>query len=62
MPAPKELTTRTLKAHAWAKGFDGATGLARRLGRRRETLYHAIRNPARYKPTIRAIQQALGIK
>ena len=62
MSAPRKLTTKTLTAHAWASGFRGTSGLAKRLGRRRETLYRAIRDPRRYRPTHDAILSALGMQ
>lgn len=55
------LSRRNLSRLAHAKGFRGVAGLARRLGRNRVTLYQALKNPNRYKPTVKAMQEALDV-
>lgn len=54
-------TTRTIKRTAWAAGYTGVVGLAKAIGRSRETVYQALENPQSYGPTIRAIEKALGL-
>jgi hypothetical protein len=56
-----QLNPRTLKILAWRAGHHGVSGLARHLGRSRETLHRAVRNPERYGPTVAAIKAAFGI-
>ncbi|MFO1461246.1 MAG: hypothetical protein U1G08_17820 [Verrucomicrobiota bacterium] len=54
-----EITPKNLSQLSHARGFRGVAGLARRLGRDRGTLYRAARRPERFRPTIRAMREAL---
>lgn len=53
------LDTEHVRRLAILNGFDGVTDLAKRVGRRRETVWRALRNPRRYGPTIKAVSAAL---
>lgn len=53
------LDTKHVRRLAILNGFDGVKDLAARVGRRRETVWRALRNPHRYGPTIRAVGAAL---
>lgn len=56
----RRLTRRTLR-HLARKRFGGVAGLAAHIGRNRVTVYSALRDPARYGPTLAAIRDALDL-
>jgi hypothetical protein len=60
MAATQRITARNLAQLAWAAGHRGVTGLAKSIRRHRVTVYRAVREPNRHRPTFRAIHKALG--
>jgi hypothetical protein len=54
-----DLNPKTLRTIAGLNGNPSVAELARRIGRSRAVLYHALRNPNRYRPTVAAIKRAL---
>lgn len=53
------ISTRNLRALAWKSGYQGVSDLARTIGRSRQTLYAAVKNPTRHGPTLRLIRASL---
>lgn len=51
------ITPRELRRLAHVRGYDGVAGLARRIGRSRQTVYRALRNPERFGPTVELIRR-----
>lgn len=59
MSRKSPITPKNLKRLAYLNGFDGVSGLAASIGRSRVTLWRALRNPTRYRPTVLALQKRL---
>lgn len=59
MSEPRAVNTKNLRMLAWKAGHHGVTGLAKSIGRSRVTVWKAVREPNRFRPTYRAVLGAL---
>lgn len=58
MPNTKKIKKENLKRLCWERGLS-VSALAQRLSVHRVTIYAAVRNPERYGPTWRKIEEVL---
>jgi len=59
MRSRHQITPSNLRVLAHRAGFNGVAGLARAIGRSRQTVYAAVKQPQRHRPTLRLIQASL---
>ncbi|MDE2105031.1 MAG: hypothetical protein KGL39_47775 [Patescibacteria group bacterium] len=55
----KKITTQNLRRLAWSRGFHGVAGLARGIGKSRVAIYSAVREPHRFRPTMKKLSEVL---
>lgn len=57
----RTVNTETVDRLSWLRGFQGVAGLARHIGRSRNTVWRAVRWPDQFGPTFKLIEEALAI-
>ncbi len=54
-----EINKRNLRRLAWQRGYHGVTGVAAAIGKSRVTVHRAVKNPSRFKPTMKKLREVL---